>query len=436
MDVEKALAFSLPLVSCLFVSACGYNMGNSSTGGGNKATDACAGTVVPNKYIVNWKDGTKSIEYAASESSLSLNLISSRSAEIDSVEHDYKVHVLGGLSKDASGQVTDQSSSTPDTWGQERAQAPDAWALAKGEGITVAVIDTGIDLNHSQLRNQLAVNAGEIASNGIDDDKNGFIDDVNGWNFIGGSRGPNVIDNAVSTHHGTHVSGIVLGEHVATMPSIKGMAPAAKLLPLSFLDDYGDGDLDDAVDAMNYAASRGAKIISASWGGEGCSKSLQNAVYNMEAKGVLFIAAAGNGDAHGIGYNLDIRQTYPAAYGAPGQITVGAIDSQNYMTSFSNFSRNLVHLMAPGSRIWSTVYDPGVSGGVNHGYALMDGTSMATPFVSGAAAVVWSYRPKATVRQVKAALIAGVTPGSYPVVSAGQLNVRKALDEIAKLVDP
>lgn len=430
MDVAKALGFTLPLAGCLFLSACGYEVSSPSVGGVNKATDACASSVVPNKYIVHWKDGSNSIEHSKNERSLTENLIAPNRDQIDFVEHDFKVHIHESTIVE---NVTATSSTVPDSWGQERVGASDAWSLAKGEGVIVAVIDTGVALNHPQLKNQLAINASEVV-NGIDDDKNGYIDDVSGFDFM--SRTPKVQDNPKATHHGTHVSGIILGEHLTMNPSIKGMAPAAKLLPLSFLDDFGDGDISDAVDAMSYAASRGAKIINASWGGEGCSKLLEGAVKGLESKGVLFIAAAGNGDQHGIGYNLDNRQTYPAAFGASGQITVGATDSLNYMTSFSNFSRTLVHLMAPGSRIWSTVFDPGMTGGENHGYQIMDGTSMATPFVAGAAAVVWSYRPKATVQQVKSALLASVTSSAYPAVSGGLLNVRRALDEIAKTVAP
>jgi subtilisin family serine protease len=182
--------------------------------------------------------------------------------------------------------------------------------------------------------------------------------------------------------------------------------------------------------ALDYAVNkRGAKIINASWGSESCSDSLKLALSGLEAKGVMFIAAAGNGDDNtGIGYNLDFRQLFPAAYPINGQITVGAIRSDGAMTGFSNFSQTLVHLLAPGWHIWSTY--PG--GGLYR----MDGTSMATPFVTGAAAVVWSYRPKATVAQVKAAILAGVNPGHYSVSSGGYLNVRRALDEIAKTVAP
>lgn len=430
MDVGKTLGFTLPLMSFLFLSACGYEMNSSSVGGVNKATDLCAGSAIPNKYIVHWKDGTRSIEHSSGDEAMARNIIAPQRDKIDFVEHDFRVRVLG---KPSARSLSESSMSTPDSWGQERISAPDSWTVANGSGIIVAVIDTGVALDHPQLKNQLAINPLEIP-NGIDDDKNGFVDDVTGFDFI--SRTPNVKDNPKSTHHGSHVSGIIVAEHISSSPSIKGIAPGAKLLPLSFLDDYGGGDISDAVDAIDYAVQRGAKVINASWGGDGCSKLLEATVRGLEARGVLFVAAAGNGDQHGIGYNLDSRPIFPGSFGASGQLTVGAMDTLNYMTGFSNFSRNLVHLLAPGARIWSTVYDAGVSSGGNHGYMMMDGTSMATPFVSGAAAMVWSHRPKASVQQIKSALLASITPGAYPVVSGGQLNLRRAIDEIARTVAP
>lgn len=441
MDVVNPLGRKLPalLLCCGLFAAC--NTSSPTPSGTVQSDSACAGSAIPNKYMVRWKDGTRSIEYSPSEALLSQNLILPNQDAIDFVEQDHKVQIQGGPSK---GAVTTLSNATPDVWGQEQTNAPDAWTLATGSGVMVAVIDTGIALNHPQLQSQLSINAGETgtdanghdkSSNGLDDDGNGYVDDVNGYDFR--LKSAAVVDSANATHHGTHVSGIILANHVSTSPSIEGMAPDAKLLALSFLDETGSGDVSNAITAMEYAAQRGAKIINASWGGPCGSANLQLAIAKLESQGVMFVAAAGNGDSHGIGVNLDSQPSYPAAYDAAGQITVGAIDALEYMTSFSNYSTHLVHLMAPGAAIWSTVFDPGLaSGGVNHGYEMMDGTSMATPFVSGAAAVVWSYRPKATVEQVKAALLASVNKNSYPVTSTGSLDLRAALDAIASTVSP
>lgn len=417
MDVARALGFSLPLACAIVLSACGYDNNGTSTGRENKASGACADSAIPGQYIVHWDDGSRSIERATDEKSLVAKASSRRQNKIRFVENDYRVRVQGNVSES-------DASSTARDWGQTRIKANEAWPMAKGAGIVVAVVDAGIDIQHAQLKNQLASNSGEIAGNGVDDDHNGFVDDVDGWDFYANS--PSVQDPVDSSHHGSHVSGIILAEHTGGAGDVKGVAPQAKLLPLVFLNNKGEGSISDALDAMDYAVQRGAKIINASWGGEQCSKSLELAVAALEAKKVLFVSAAGNGYA-GIGYNLDFRKSYPAAYGAPIQLSVGAMNDNNMMTGFSNYSRHLVHLMAPGFEIWSTI---------RGGYAAMNGTSMAAPFVSGAAAVVWSHRPNATVAQVKGALLSSVTPGDFPVVSGGYLNLSRALDEIARTVSP
>lgn len=429
MDVARALLRTLPISSALIVAGCAYNLGGSESGAVRKTTSDCASEALPDKFIVHWKDGHISYEEAKDSHALEENLLRPNADDISFTEHDFKIRLV---------QPTNvQTNPTPEpeevNWGIQRISAPDAWALAQGDGITVAVIDSGVDITHPQLKNQLAINSGESgpdtngrdkSNNGIDDDKNGLVDDVNGYDF--NSKTAHVTDG--STGHGTHVSGVILGEHLPNA-YVSGVAPKAKLLPLRFMSDDGVGDFPAALQAINYAVARGAKIINASWGGACSTDALRSAIAALETQGVMFVAAAGNGDPYTqIGFNLDGRPMYPAAYPNPGQITVGAMNMNNVMTGFSNFSPTLVHLLAPGWRIWSTF--PGA------GYARMDGTSMATPFVAGAAATVWSYRPKATVAQVKAAILTAVTPGSFTVSSGGYLNVRKALDEIAKNVAP
>jgi subtilisin family serine protease len=152
---------------------------------------------------------------------------------------------------------------------------------------------------------------------------------------------------------------------------------------------------------------------------------------------VLFVAAAGNGGPNG-GYNLESHAEYPAAFNVPAQLTVGAVTTTGITTYFSNYSSMLVHLMAPGWAIKSTypvslVTCPDGSKNIA-GHCFMTGTSMATPFVAGAAAVLWSYRPKATVAQIRSALLEGVTTGDYLAVSRGRLNLKKAMEVIAKTV--
>jgi subtilisin family serine protease len=434
MDVGKALTFFSYLgisLGALGLSGCGLPVLGSNANNNQKTTSgSCAQMAIPNEYIVRWKDGTHSLEKASSHAHIRSRLSAESVDKIDFIEPNYRVQIHGQPS--ASVHTNSFFHNSPDSWGQSAIGADQVWSTAKGDGVIVAVVDAGVDVTHVQLRNQIAINKGEVPNNGVDDDKNGFVDDYAGYDFYAGNG--NVHDAPKSTHHGSHVAGIIGAEHLSTGAGIRGVAPGVKILPLTFMDDTGSGNISDALNAISYAVSRGAKVINASWGAEVCSQSLQLTIASLESQGVLFVAAAGNGDQNGIGYNLDYRQTFPAAYGIAGQVTVGAMDDAAIMTGFSNFSRNLVHLLSPGLDIWSTVYDDGTS--PNHGYLRMDGTSMATPFVSGAAAVLWSYRPKATVQQIKAAILTAVTPGNYPVVANGYLNLRQALDTIGKTVAP
>lgn len=431
MDVARPLLFfAFGCAAALALSGCGNTSSGSNSDGVNKPSSTCAASAIPDRFLVQWSDGSITAEGAKDRETFNKEVFKPNRKEILFAEHDYRVrlHAQNEGSVSASGAPTDD-------WGQQDVGAPDSWPITKGAGITVAVVDSGVDIKHPQLRNQLSINTGEIPGNGIDDDHNGLIDDYYGYDFYGQSG--NIGDG--SEGHGTHVSGIILAEHPTSGSGVKGLAPESKLVPLGFMDDSGSGDISLAMKAIDYAVARGAKIINASWGGEFCSKLLQTQVASLEAKGVLFVAAAGNGDQYGRGFNLDVRQEYPAAYGLSGQITVGAVNSYGVMTGFSNYSNNLVQLMAPGWKIKSTfptALPTCPDHSVNTGICSMDGTSMATPFVSGAAALVWSYRPKATVSQVKKALLAGVTAGDYLVASKGRLNVRHALDEIAKLVNP
>ena len=417
------ISLSFPLVA---LSACGLN--NTITNDSQVQADSCATTAVPNSFIVKWKSGAITQENAENREALERDLIRPNKSEIDYAENDHTIHVAPvPILRDAT--VT-APSAVATNWGQTKVSAQAAWSQNLfGDGVIVAVVDSGADITQPQLKNQLAINPNEVV-NGVDDDSNGYIDDVNGWDFstIDPSnptyRGsPNVTDGA---GHGTHVSGIILADPAAG--PVQGLAQKAKLLPLRFMDANGDGLVSNAVLAINFAVARGAKIINASWGGGGCTKSLQQAIANAGSKGVMFISASGNGDSYGRGLDLDTNPVYPAAYGISSQITVGSANSSDVMSGFSNFSPVLVNLLAPGEQIYSTW-----PGGIT---AILDGTSMATPFVSGAAAILWSYRPKATLNQVRTALLSSVDGFGYPASSGGRLNIASALTALGQVVQP
>lgn len=433
MDVGKAHSRLLAISALICLSGCGIDLFSAPNAdlGLNQSSDTCEAQAIKGRYILRWKSGAISVaEGAGPQAALkaATETPGRENDSVDFVEPDYTLRI-----QESSVSTYDTTFDDPNvinTWGPAAAGAYDAWPIAKGANVIVAVVDSGVDVNHPQLRNQIAINTGEIPNNGIDDDKNGLIDDYKGYDFA--AKNGNVHDAADSVHHGSHVSGIILAEHLANGSGVKGIAPQAKLLPLNFMSDSGSGYVSDVIAALHYAVQRGAKVINASWGSSDCSKLLQRTIGALESRGVLFVAAAGNGDNFR-GFDIEVYPSYPAAYVIPGQITVGAMDSQGFMAGFSNYSRRLVHLLAPGVHIWSTVADKNSADG--HGYGLMDGTSMATPFVSGAAAVLWSYRPQATVAQIKRALLESATKRNYAVSTGGALDLPKALARLAELVD-
>jgi subtilisin family serine protease len=204
------------------------------------------------------------------------------------------------------------------------------------------------------------------------------------------------------------------------------MAPSAKVLPLAFLNSSGQGDVSFAIQAIQYAVKRGVKVINASWGGPQCSATLRDLISSLPASGVMFVAAAGND-----GVSLDVTPSFPASFAGMGmaaQITVGASTNLDLQAGFSNYSYTSVQLLAPGMAILSTI--PG------NQTATYDGTSMATPYVSGAAALLWSDRPKATLADIRAAILAGIDKGDFAVQTLGRLNVATSLTYLEAHVSP
>ena len=265
-------------------------------------------------------------------------------------------------------------------------QLPAAWAeeSAGPQAPVVAVIDTGVDYNHSVFSGSNAIwsNSDEIAGNGIDDDSNGYVDDVRGWNFVANTNAPMDDDG-----HGTHVAGIVLGatQDITASPIAQARI---KIMPLKFLDENGSGTTADAVKAIYYAVNNGANVLSNSWGGGGFSNSLLTAVAYAYDRKVVFLAAAGNS-----ANNNDAAPTYPANYNVPNVVSVAATSDIDGFAGFSNYGKSTVHVGSPGVSIWSTL--------PNNMYGRQSGTSMATPFVSGLAALMLRENPTMSSYQVR-----------------------------------
>lgn len=281
----------------------------------------------------------------------------------------------------------------------------------------VAVVDTGVDYNHAVFQHSGAmwVNPGEIPGNGIDDDGNGYIDDVYGYDFH--NRDGNPMDD---DEHGTHCAGIILG--VGQDIFANSLEPAkVRIMALKFLGADGSGSTSDAIAAIYYAVNNGAQVISNSWGGANYSQSLHDALTFAYQHQVFIASAAGNG-SNGVGYSTDSSPLFPASYPVPGQVAVAASTDWDNLASFSNFGINSVHVAAPGVSILSTI--------PNNSYRYMSGTSMATPFISGLAAMILREAPNLSGYQIRDLMINSsdyVSALSSKTQSHGRINVFGAI---------
>ena len=275
--------------------------------------------------------------------------------------------------------------------------ATKAWDITTGsDDIVAVVLDTGAQLQHEDLAANAWVNPLEIAGNNIDDDGNGFVDDVNGWNFYDGNN--KIFTPGTELNHGTHVAGSI-GAVSNNGIGVTGVAWHVKLMSVKFLGGAnGKGKTSDAVRGIQYAIglrNRGVnvRVINASWGGGSESQSLREAIADASNAGILFVAAAGNS-----GDNTDEVPDFPSGYSIDqsNAISVAALTQGGSLASFSNFGHRSVSLAAPGVSIYSTI--PGT-------YSAFNGTSMATPYVSGIAVLLWAHEPFLTPAQVKERIV-------------------------------
>lgn len=252
----------------------------------------------------------------------------------------------------------------------------------------IAVVDTGVDINHTSFQRVNAIwqNPYEIPGNGIDDDNNGFVDDVYGWNFV--SRSGAMVDD---DGHGTHVAGIALGVG-SNIFSSSAPTSQVQIMPLKFLDGSGGGSTADAIAAIYYAVDNGAAVINASWGGNSYSRALHEAIAYSYYNGVSFIAASGNSKS-----NNDSKAVFPSSLDVPNLVSVAATTDWDELASFSNFGAHSVNIGSPGVSILSTV--PGNS------YGYSSGTSMAAPFISGIAALAKVVNPSLSGYDIRSLIL-------------------------------
>lgn len=327
-------------------------------------------------------------------------------------EPDWVVGHLGG--------VTPNDPDYPLLWGLPQIEANYAWEITTGRRqVIVGVIDSGVDYNHPDLADNIFYNTGE-SMNGSDSDGNGFVDDIRGWDFYDNSNDP--MDE---NRHGTHVAGTIaaVGDNAL---GITGVAWETRIMPLRFLSASGSGATSGGINSIAYGTMMGVDMTNNSWGGGGFSQALYDVIAEARDAGILFIAASGNSGQSDPGF--------PARYGNTGlpdglppldnviSVAASSNDADDTLASFSNLN---AHIAAPGVGIYSTI--------LGNGYGSLDGTSMASPHVAGAAALLLAVQPDLDYLNVKNMLLTYVDDRSanpiyeFYIHSQGRLNINTAL---------
>lgn len=297
-----------------------------------------------------------------------------------------------------------------------------AWETYEKAGekrsVIVAIIDTGIDINHQELKDSIWTNPGEIDGDGLDNDGNGFVDDIHGWNFYSGN---NKVFSGSEDSHGTHAAGTIAAARGAY--GIAGITDNryVKIMPLKALGGKeGTGTPEAVIQSIRYAEANGASICNLSMGTSAYSEELAQTIKNSR---MLFVVSSGNGGISGLGYDTDINPVYPASLPYDNVISVANILFDGTLSKESNFGANSVDIAAPGTYILSTI--------PNNKYGFMSGTSMAAPMVTGVAAMLYSYRTDISLSDVKQILLNSsrkLDSLQGKVVSGGLLDAYSALN--------
>lgn len=299
--------------------------------------------------------------------------------------------------------------------------APEAWEVTTGSrGVVVGVIDSGVHYSHPDLIANMWVNPGEIAGDGIDNDQNGYLDDIYGWDFFNDTNDP-MDENG----HGTPVAGIIAAAG-NNGQGVSGVNWGARIMALKFANVDYVASTADAIRAVRYATMMreqygvDVRALNNSYGISGYSEAFRDAIADAGDAGILFVASAGNSNS-----NNDVGPQYPANFNLPNVLSVAATDRLDQRASFSSFGAASVHLGAPGVSTFTT--------SITGGYRNFSGTSAASPYVAGVAALLWDAAPYATVAQVRSALLDGVDP--LPALAGltatgGRLNARNSLDRL------
>src|SRR3954447_5210946 len=266
-------------------------------------------------------------------------------------------------------------------------RAPLAWQQSTGDGVVVAVLDTGVQTDRAELRGHIWTNPGEVPGNAIDDDSDGVVDDVHGADFVNGDGTP-----ADDNGHGSHVAGIIAGHGL-----IRGLAPGATILPVKVLGAGKSGNAHWLAQGIDYAVARGARILNVSVNGDGVSEELESAIRAAQSAGAVIVASAGNG-----GRDLGAAPSYPVSYPEPAVFGVGATGAGGRRAPFSNFGPG-VDVTAPGEAILSLGLQ---------GLAYRSGTSMAAAYVSATLALEAAAAPGLPATALRGALLGSAGAGA------------------------
>ncbi len=332
-------------------------------------------------------------------------------------------------------------------WYLPKIKADQAWQrISASPNITIAVIDSGVQIDHPDLADNIWINEDEIAGTGLDDSGNGFIDDIHGWDFVDNvaDPSPKLADGWTESgaSHGTMVAGIIaaVGNN---NEGVTGVTWEAQIMPLRVLNDKGEGRVSDVVRAIDYAINNGADIINLSFVGFEYSSSLQAAINRASQAGVIVVSAAGNEDGSGDGFDTDETPVYPACYGKNNSLVLGvaATDPLDQKTDFSSYGYSCVDIAAPGVSFFNTItqganpFEPDL---LYDGY--WSGTSMSAPVISGTLALIAEMNPKLSPPEMVDILfktadnISRLNPNYLGQLGAGRVNVHRAVETAREML--
>ncbi len=435
---EKKRRIFLFLGGFLFFLAGYFFNPNFSQGAGNK---------VPIKEILVKYQGSEEVEVVpvkVDEDIGALLAAYNQQPEVEYAEPNYKYQAA----------IIPSDIYFPNQWYLNKIKAVEAWNIAReAPEIVIAVIDTGVDIDHPDLKDNIWRNKDEIPDNNIDDDNNGYIDDVYGWDFINNQADPQPKFLGDFTYegiiHGTVVAGVA-ASYGNNGIGVSGVVWQAKIMSLKALNDRGEGSTLSVAQAIDYAVDNGANIINLSFVGSGFSHTLDNAIRRAYEAGVIVVAAAGNEEDGGGGYNMDKTPMYPVCNdGLDSEnmvLGVTATDALDEKANFAGFGFRCIDIAAPGVSIFNTtVYAPEHKSD-DPSFALYyngywSGTSMAAPMVSGALALIEAVNPALNRDEVINVLLTNsnninrLNPSYLGRLGRGRLNVKAAVREAKKLLD-